>query len=208
MPSLLSDLNNQFFALVILTIAIYTLRESLLWQLRKRAFWYYLFLFPGVVLHEVSHLVGCLLTGARVKSFQLFSKDGGFVSHEEPRIPVIGTFVVSIFPLLTGSTILYFASETLRKGTFQLTLYSVNFSKIIIAYLLAAVFITMFPSYQDFKNASWVYFILIVLLTAFSQLGYLKFILEPTFSQTLVFCLAILLLINLTIAALNAIFSK
>jgi len=208
MPSLLSDLNNQFFALVILTIAIYTLRESLLWQLRKKAFWYYLFLFPGVILHELSHIIGCTLTGARIKSFQLFSKDGGFVRHEEPRVPVIGTFIVSIFPLLTGSTILYFALETLRKGALPLSIHGVNFSKIIAVYLLAAVFITMFPSYQDFKNASWVYFILIILLTALSQLGYLKFILEPTFMQTLVFCLAILLLINLTIAALNAIFSK
>jgi len=195
MPSLLSDLNNQFFALVILTIAIYTLRESL-------------FLFPGVILHEVSHLVGCLITGARVKSFQLFSKDGGFVTHEEPRVPVIGTFVVSIFPLLTGSTILYFASEILRKETIRLSVHGLDLSKIIIAYLMAAVFITMFPSYQDFKNASWVYFILIILLAVSSQLGYLTFVLEPAFSQALIFCLAILLLVNLTIAALNAIVSK
>jgi hypothetical protein len=60
----------------------------------------YLFIrLPGVVLHECSHIIGCLLTGARIRHVVLFSEDGGSVTYSRPRLPYIGDVIISTAPL-------------------------------------------------------------------------------------------------------------
>ena len=60
----------------------------------------YLFIrFPGVVLHECSHIIGCLVTGARIRKVVLFSKDGGSVTYSRPLLPYIGDVIISTAPL-------------------------------------------------------------------------------------------------------------
>ena len=60
----------------------------------------YLFIrLPGVVLHECSHIIGCLLTGAQIRNIVLFSKDGGSVTYSRPRLPYIGDVIISTAPL-------------------------------------------------------------------------------------------------------------
>ena len=60
----------------------------------------YLFIrLPGVVLHECAHIIGCLLTGARIRNVVLFSKDGGSVTYTRPRLPYIGDVIISTAPL-------------------------------------------------------------------------------------------------------------
>ena len=66
---------------------------------------------PGVVIHELSHAVGCLLVGAKIKEIKLFSPKGdslGYVSHTKAKIPIIGQLVISIAPLVGCSLFLFF----------------------------------------------------------------------------------------------------
>lgn len=74
---------------------------------------YLLVMWPGVIVHELSHLVGCLLTRTRVREVHLFSprEEGpgnlvlGFVTHDKPSNPV-ATFVVSAAPFFGGAAAL------------------------------------------------------------------------------------------------------
>jgi hypothetical protein len=60
----------------------------------------YLFIrVPGVILHECSHIIGCLITGARIRNVVLFAKEGGFVTYSRPLIPYIGDVIISTAPL-------------------------------------------------------------------------------------------------------------
>ena len=62
-------------------------------------FFYYFLRAPGVVVHECAHVLGCLITGAKIRKVVLFSKNGGSVTHSPPLIPVIGDVVISTAPL-------------------------------------------------------------------------------------------------------------
>lgn len=60
---------------------------------------YYVLRAPGVAVHECSHVLGCLITGAAIKKVVLFSREGGSVTYARPRIPVFGDVVISMAPL-------------------------------------------------------------------------------------------------------------
>lgn len=74
---------------------------------------YLLVMWPGVIVHELSHLAGCLLTRTRVREVHLFSprEEGpgslvlGFVTHDKTSNP-IATFIVSAAPFFGGATAL------------------------------------------------------------------------------------------------------
>jgi hypothetical protein len=54
---------------------------------------------PGVVVHELSHLAACLLTGASVKRVVLFGPSGGGVEHSPPKMPLVGQPIISLAPI-------------------------------------------------------------------------------------------------------------
>jgi len=62
---------------------------------------------PGVVVHELSHLAGCLVTGARVSRVVLFGPSGGLVEHGEPRMPLVGRPVISLAPVAGCTLVLW-----------------------------------------------------------------------------------------------------
>jgi len=73
---------------------------------------YAIMLWPGVVIHELSHLLGAVLTFTRVKGFSLIPKSVpggkvlGSVTHEASGNPVT-LILISLFPLLGGAFILW-----------------------------------------------------------------------------------------------------
>jgi hypothetical protein len=80
-----------------------------IWAAAMPARLIYLFIrFPGVVLHECSHIIGCLMTGARIQKVVLFSKDGGSVTSTRPRLPYIGDVIISTAPLFFLPLVLSF----------------------------------------------------------------------------------------------------
>jgi hypothetical protein len=60
---------------------------------------YYGIRVPGVIVHEFTHILGCLVTGAKVQDVVLFSDKGGSVAYSRPAIPYIGDVIISIAPL-------------------------------------------------------------------------------------------------------------
>jgi len=72
----------------------------------RRVIWYAMA--PGVVVHELSHLVACSLTGAKVRRVVLFGPSGGSVTHTKPRMPILGQPLISLAPI-AGCTLALWA---------------------------------------------------------------------------------------------------
>lgn len=143
---------------------------------------YYLIRAPGVVVHECSHILGCLLTGAAVRDVVLFSKDGGSVTYSRPRIPLLGDVIISSAPLfciplvLTGLTWCFsaflgcsfpvFPEIVDSTGTLHALAVSIAdlFRQNLITafhpwfllylYLTLSLVLSMAPSGQDIRNAA------------------------------------------------------
>lgn len=70
-------------------------------------------LFPGVVIHELSHAIICYLTGTPVKEIKLFSSSGGYVAHEAPNSRIT-QFFISTSPLIIGTLVIYITLKALE----------------------------------------------------------------------------------------------
>ena len=58
------------------------------------------FVGPGVIIHEYSHALACVLTGTKIHEIKLFEKSGGHVTHAK-RNPFIMA-VIAMAPLFGG----------------------------------------------------------------------------------------------------------
>ena len=71
----------------------------------RRRLWKTVLFAPGVMIHELSHLIVLFLTGYKIRKVQLFNSDevSGFVEPEslEPKGFMV-TFLVGFAPLLIG----------------------------------------------------------------------------------------------------------
>jgi hypothetical protein len=98
------DMHAAPFLLVILTgmglIGISLVLDVLWAQVIPLRYFYYFIRIPGVIVHECSHIFGCLVTGAKVKKVVFFSEKGGSVTYASSKIPYIGDVVISTAPLL------------------------------------------------------------------------------------------------------------
>jgi len=174
------------FVLVILTgiglIGI-SLALDILWArvIPLRSF-YYIIRAPGVIVHECSHIFGCLITGAKVKKVVFFSETGGSVTYSASKIPYLGDVVISTAPLLCiplvlagctwvfsqylgcvfpplpvgiGSTDALFSLCTGIIGMFTRNLI-VQFNPWFLLYLYVTLtlVLSLAPSTQDMKNAA------------------------------------------------------
>jgi len=86
---------------------------------------FYFLVFPGVVLHEGSHFLACLLTRTKVSRFAPFSpgrsNDGrfvlGYVRHERRAFPVAA--IIGLAPILLNPLGLLFVTALLTPLTLQ-----------------------------------------------------------------------------------------
>jgi hypothetical protein len=140
---------------------------------------YYAIRLPGVVLHEIAHMIGCLVTGAEIRKVVYFSKEGGSVTYSGPRIPILGTVIISTAPLFFLPLIL--AGLTWVFGTYFgcivppvvpltgdlvagsediITLFSQNLVVhhngwfFLYLFLCGSIVLSLAPSGQDFRNAA------------------------------------------------------
>jgi Putative zincin peptidase len=159
---------------------------------------YYLLRFPGVVIHEFSHILGCLLTGAEIRKVVLFSEGGGSVTYTRPKIPVLGDVVISTAPFFCIPLVLTFCTWIFAQylgcifPAFPFPLDSVNLLGglvpgilgmfeanlvfrfnpwfLLYIYLTLSLMLSVAPSLQDLKNAA----VGIVLLTLGGVLVYMS----------------------------------
>ena len=97
------DLHAEPFLMVILTgigIVGISLALDVLWArvIPIRSFYYFIRA-PGVIVHECSHILGCLITGAKVKKVVFFSERGGSVTYTPSKIPYLADVLISAAPL-------------------------------------------------------------------------------------------------------------
>ena len=146
---------------------------------RVTAFLYYI----GALVHETSHAVLCVLTGARIEEFSAFSSQP-HVTHRRSRIPIIGEVLISFAPIAGGILFLFLINTYLLKGYFtvprfsgwqgalsviralvsQLRLFA--WQSWVMAFLFLNVGAMIGPSFRDLKNIWFV-----ILLLFFVQSG-------------------------------------
>jgi hypothetical protein len=98
------DQNTTLFLVVIgmgIIVILISRALDVLWaQVIPIRFFYYIVRAPGVAVHELSHVFGCLIMGAKVKNVVFFSKEGGSVTYTRPKIPYLGEVVIGTAPLI------------------------------------------------------------------------------------------------------------
>lgn len=157
--------SNELLSLAIPLVGIFLFRELILRKISHYKTIYYAILFPGVIIHEIGHLLGCLITLTRVKAVKFFSKTGGFVIHEKPRIAFFGEFIISISPLVLG----LFLSYLIINAVYFKNGLVLHPSTIVYSYFLLSIIMTMLPSSTDIKSSLSAYIAILVLLVIFHQ---------------------------------------
>ena len=101
--------------------------------------------FPGVVLHEVSHVIACAVTGVKVHKVKWFGVTEAFVQHDKPR--ALSGLVISLAPLIINNVLGFFllrhANESVSADPF---------AAILFAWAGVSLVIFSFPSKPDAEN--------------------------------------------------------
>ncbi len=82
--------------------------------------WYLALTWPGVVVHELSHFIGCLITLTRVTRVELFHPHGntlGMVEHVQTRNPV-KKIIISIAPLFGVTAVIWLLTKWVFPGLY------------------------------------------------------------------------------------------
>ena len=134
---------------------------------------FYLILsFPGIVIHETSHMLGCIITGAKVVDVSFFSVKGGFVKHTRSALGYIGEAIISVMPIIIGLGFIWSLLYLLKSDISQINLrWALILTQVFIFYFLISIFLTLTPSVQDIQNA----FLGILVLSVVSLLLLQKF---------------------------------
>jgi hypothetical protein len=103
---------------------------------------YLMFMWPGVVVHEMSHLVACWLTRTKVLEVKFFSPRDeaggsitlGYVSHVKPRNP-LASMIVGSAPFFGGAAVLWL----LLRWFFPSAMADTTFHPVVLRTGVAAV---------------------------------------------------------------------
>jgi len=87
-----------FVSVILMGIIVILISRTLdvLWaQVIPMRFLYSLLRAPGVIIHELSHVLGCLISGAKVKKLNIKTKKGNFELLIKPRNIISTTTITS-----------------------------------------------------------------------------------------------------------------
>lgn len=145
----------------------------------------------GAFVHETSHAILCLLTGAKVSEYKIFVRQPRVV-HSKPRIPIIGSLLVSIAPIFGGLLVLFLINKYFLMNEYLMPEFSnwhlflqdlwqlliqIDFFKwqtFALFFLFLNMGAMLGPSLQDLKNIWWILIILLFIPSNFFvQLGLL-----------------------------------
>ncbi|MGC9046839.1 MAG: hypothetical protein ACP5IC_01845 [Minisyncoccia bacterium] len=123
----------------------------------------------GTLIHESSHLIMCLLSGAKVIEFKVFNS-APYVRYQKPKFPFISNVLISLAPIGGGLFFLWFLNYYIFSG--QLLMYQIvkfndlllvpwsfltnlNFFQIktwLLIFLFLNIGAIISPSTRDLKN--------------------------------------------------------
>ncbi|PIZ99025.1 MAG: hypothetical protein COX77_02745 [Candidatus Komeilibacteria bacterium CG_4_10_14_0_2_um_filter_37_10] len=111
------DVSNLGFLIIIISLVGYLSNWlNVCWLNFRITQWLY---FLGAFIHELSHAILCILTGAKIVEFKVFSRQP-HVSHLSSRLPLIGQLLISIAPIFGGLFFLYAINYYLLQNYFVL----------------------------------------------------------------------------------------
>lgn len=129
----------------------------------------HLLYYVGAFVHESSHAILCILTGARIEEFRVFSRQPHVVSTES-RLPFIGEVLINIAPIIGGLSFLFLINTYILKGYFvipQFTAWSsiphaswallsqinlLEWQSWVMLLLFVNVGAMLGPSFRDLRN--------------------------------------------------------
>lgn len=163
--------SSWFFLLIFLSFLIGELWSRIIPGKKFRYF-----VAPGVIVHEFSHALACLFTGAKVTRISLFAPEGGFVTHGRSRFGFLGQAMIAMAPIFGITIFLWLLSywfgfslkfETIEFsanifGNFKNLFFSAwnlivnsgtDWHFWIFVYLVISLGVALAPSKKDFQNA-------------------------------------------------------
>jgi len=166
---------NLGILIIIISILGY-FSNYLNWRYLNFSFLHWLY-YLGVIIHEFSHALMCIFTGAKITEFKIFNRQP-HVSHTKSKIPILGQSLISLAPIAGGFLFLYLVNKYLLFNYLTMNEIS-NWSEIlnIPLNILSQINITTWqgwiiillslnvgamigPSFQDLKNIWWIFIIL------------------------------------------------
>ncbi|MBA7654386.1 hypothetical protein ES703_62264 [subsurface metagenome] len=137
----------------------------------------HLLFFIGAFVHETSHALACFLARARIKEYNIFSKQPRVV-YSKPRLPIIGQPLISLAPLIGGLLFLFLVNDFWLASYFNLPEIS-NWQDILLvplkllsqinlldwqSWVMLLIFLNVGamigPSVKDLKNIWPIFFLL------------------------------------------------
>ena len=107
---------------------------------------YNIVFFPGMIFHELSHLIACLLFGVKVRKVKFFGLNEAYVVHEQPG--AAKSVVITLAPFLLGN----FIALSLFALSYNQLFFERNFFGFVFLWLAFSLVMYSFPSNQDAKN--------------------------------------------------------
>ncbi len=106
---------------------------------------YSIIFFPGMIFHELSHLIACLLVGVKVKKVKFFGLSEAYVVHEKAN--ALKSVIITLAPFILGNAIaFYFLSFSFR------LLFFSDISGFFFLWLGLSFLYYCFPSDHDASN--------------------------------------------------------
>ncbi|MFH0906488.1 MAG: hypothetical protein V1824_04080 [archaeon] len=109
----------------------------------KLSYFISILFFPGIIIHELAHIIACLILGVKIHSVNLLSFDGGYVAHEESKS--YKTVVIALFPFIFNILI------AILIGAYLVYIEN-NYIKGILSWIAISSLFYAFPSSQDSAN--------------------------------------------------------
>ena len=91
----------------------------------------HLLYYVGAFVHESSHAIMCLITGAKIYEFKVFSSQP-HVTHGDSEIPFLGKTLISSAPIFGGVFFLFIINHYVLKDYFVITTFTTNWENILI----------------------------------------------------------------------------
>lgn len=145
----------------------------------------------GIFIHESSHALLCILTGAKISEYKVLVEQP-HVSYSNSRIPIIGNLLIAIAPIFGGLLVLYFVREYFFINQYVMPQFydwkllisdSINFLKqinftnwknLLTIFLFLNAGAMIGPSWQDLKNVwYWIILLMFIPWPFFTHLGLL-----------------------------------
>ncbi|MEI8249276.1 MAG: M50 family metallopeptidase [Candidatus Taylorbacteria bacterium] len=124
------------------------------WKFLNYKITHYLY-YIGAFVHESSHALLCILTGAKVEEFKVFTSQP-HVIHGKSRLPIIGGFLISIAPIGGGLLFLYLINHILLGNYITLIPFTHSIQDI------AGTFLSILSQLHIFDWRTWVFVLLLV----------------------------------------------